>query len=83
MMISTRRFYLSLVLGLCASSVAIGASRATDNTLKSGIDRSNFDTSVKPGNDFFEYVNGEWNKRNPIPPEYSRWAHFPSCITTT
>jgi putative endopeptidase len=45
--------------------------------LKSGIDKANFDTSVRPGDDFFEYVDGTWNKENPIPPEYSRWGAFP------
>jgi len=45
--------------------------------LKSGVDRSGFDLSVKPGDDFFQHVNGTWIKRNPIPPEYSRWGSFP------
>ncbi len=43
---------------------------------KSGIDRGNFDSSVKPGEDFFQYVNGGWIKNNPIPAEYSRWGSF-------
>lgn len=50
---------------------------AAEPSLKSGIDRGTFDESVKPGNDFFEYVNGNWIKQNPIPPEYSRWGAFP------
>jgi putative endopeptidase len=45
--------------------------------LKSGIDRATFDTSVRPGEDFFLYVNGHWNQTNPIPAEYSRWGSFP------
>ncbi len=45
--------------------------------LKSGVDRSTFDTAVKPGDNFFLYVNGTWIKNNPIPPEYSRWGAFP------
>jgi putative endopeptidase len=52
-------------------------SRAAAPTLKSGIDRKTFDMSVKPGDDFFQYVNGQWIKENPIPPEYSRWGAFP------
>lgn len=67
---------LSFAVGLLVSLPA--ANRATAETaLKSGIDRSTFDTSVKPGDDFFQYVNGEWIKNNPIPPEYSRWGAFP------
>ncbi len=34
------------------------------------------DQSVKPGDDFYRYVNGTWLKNNPVPPEYSRWGAF-------
>lgn len=34
----------------------------------------NLDTSVSPGTDFFEYANGGWLKKNPIPPAYSSWG---------
>jgi putative endopeptidase len=34
------------------------------------------DRSVKPGDDFYRYVNGTWLKNNPVPPEYSRWGAF-------
>src|ERR1700744_5567722 len=31
----------------------------------------NIDTTVKPGDDFFQYANGDWLKKNPIPPAYA------------
>lgn len=34
------------------------------------------DKSVKPGDDFYKYVNGTWLKNNPVPPAYSRWGAF-------
>ena len=40
------------------------------------IDPANMDLSVKPCDDFFHYANGNWMKRNPIPPEYSQWGTF-------
>src|SRR6266496_170215 len=40
------------------------------------LDPKNMDTSVKPQDDFYLYANGRWLKRNPVPPEYSRWGSF-------
>ena len=44
------------------------------------LDPKNMDMSVKPGDDFFRYANGEWIKRTEIPPEYSRWGAFNELI---
>ncbi|HEY6071260.1 MAG TPA: M13 family metallopeptidase [Chthoniobacterales bacterium] len=40
------------------------------------IDQSNFDTSVKPSDDFFQYANGGWIKRTEIPADQTRWGSF-------
>lgn len=40
------------------------------------IDTSNFDKTVNPGDNFFDYVNGSWIKNNPIPEDKSRWGSF-------
>jgi predicted metalloendopeptidase len=61
-------FFLLGLTNICASA---------SQPLASGIDRTGFDTSVKPGENFFQYVNGNWVKENPIPAEYSRWGAFP------
>ncbi len=34
----------------------------------------NIDSTVKPGADFFDYANGGWIKKNPIPGEQSSWG---------
>lgn len=36
---------------------------------------SGMDNTIKPGNDFYEYVNGSWLKNNPIPEEYSSYGN--------
>ncbi len=41
-----------------------------------GLDPANLDRSVKPSQDFFEYSDGGWLSRNPVPPEYSRYGSF-------
>src|SRR5690348_11470273 len=72
-----RRTCLCLIAAACLGFTISPQSVAAESALKSGIDRANFDLSVKPGDDFYQYVNGTWNKNNPIPPEYSRWGAFP------
>jgi putative endopeptidase len=34
----------------------------------------NADTTVSPADDFFEFVNGAWIKKNPIPAEETQWG---------
>ncbi|MBQ2859420.1 MAG: hypothetical protein IJE82_03590, partial [Alphaproteobacteria bacterium] len=41
-----------------------------------GIKLENMDMTVKPGDDFYAYANGGWQKRNPIPDDYSRFGAF-------
>jgi predicted metalloendopeptidase len=41
-----------------------------------GIDLTNMDTSVKPGDDFYRYVNGLWLAENHIPEDRSSWGSF-------
>jgi len=35
---------------------------------------ANIDTTVSPQEDFFQYANGAWFKRNPIPEDAGRWG---------
>jgi putative endopeptidase len=45
-------------------------------TKEKAIDITNMDPSVKPGDNFYEYVNGTWIKKHPVPPEYSQYGAF-------
>lgn len=40
------------------------------------IDQSAIDKTVKPGNDFYDYANGNWLKTNEIPADQSAWGNF-------
>lgn len=57
-----------------APAVTEVAAVATE--LVSGIDKSGFDTSVRPQDDFFDYVNGTWVKNTEIPADKARWGTF-------
>ncbi|MBR2235754.1 MAG: M13 family metallopeptidase [Prevotella sp.] len=43
---------------------------------RSGIDRGNFDTSVRAADDFYQYACGGWMQKNPLPAAYSRFGSF-------
>ncbi|WP_214071655.1 M13 family metallopeptidase [Mucilaginibacter sp. dw_454] len=40
------------------------------------IDPANMDKSVKPGDDFWEYANGNWVKHHTIPAKKTSWGAF-------
>ncbi len=44
--------------------------------LKYYIDKSNMDLSIKPGDNFYEYADGNWIKNNPVPASKTRWGNF-------
>jgi putative endopeptidase len=55
------------------------AGNATSMTSKADfkyIDPANMDTSVAPGDNFFEYANGAWLKKTVIPDDKTRWGSF-------
>ena len=56
-----------------APSAAVPAAPAP---LVSGIAVANMDTSVRPGDDFYRYVNGTWLRQNTIPADKVRYGAF-------
>ncbi len=47
-----------------------------EKTMTKALDPANMDLNIKPGDDFFRFVNGNWIKNNPVPPEYSSYGAF-------
>jgi len=41
-----------------------------------GIDPANMDPSAKPCDNFYQYADGGWLKKNPIPADYPEWGAF-------
>jgi putative endopeptidase len=66
-----KRSFLSLAV--CAGTAA--AQNAVPMQSKP-LDPANMDTSVSACTDFFEYANGSWIKRNPVPAAFSQWGGF-------
>ncbi len=44
--------------------------------LRSGIDIEGMNTTVRPGDDFFAYVNGKWTAETEMPADRSRYGTF-------
>ena len=61
-----------LLLLAAVSALTISPAWATNgrpNFVPWGVDLTAMDSSVKPGDDFFDYVNGGWAKRTEIAPD--------------
>ena len=52
------------------------AVSCTNKVELSGIDKSNFDTSIRPQDDFYQYVNGTWIQETKIPADKSSYGIF-------
>ncbi|HVZ67918.1 MAG TPA: M13 family metallopeptidase [Rhizomicrobium sp.] len=64
----------ALALCLFASAACADGGKTAIGTW--GVDLSALDKSVKPGDDFFRYVNGNWLKTAVIPPDRSSTGSF-------
>ncbi|KQN28815.1 peptidase M13 [Sphingomonas sp. Leaf38] len=79
---------LVALLGVVAIGSAVARQTAqptaavpTDNTAATsygawGFDMTGMDRSVKPGDDWFRFVNGAWADRTKIPPDRSSYGAF-------
>ncbi len=59
---------------LLAGLAACSGSKSKSPSL--GVDLANFDTAVRPQDDFFRYVNGSWLDRKEIPSDQARYGAF-------
>lgn len=64
------------ILAFSVFSISTLSCKSKSGTVskKGDILYENLDTTVSPGQDFFEYANGGWLKKNPIPPDQSAWG---------
>jgi predicted metalloendopeptidase len=60
----------------CNRADTAPAPAATERPMEPGIVTTSLDTTVKPGDDFFDYANGSWVKNTPIPEDRSSIGGF-------
>jgi putative endopeptidase len=74
-------FSIAAALGLtgcerAAQPAAVAPAAVAVTAAKSGIELANLDTQVKPQQDFFRYVNGNWLAKTEIPADKASWGSF-------
>ncbi|HBV15382.1 M13 family metallopeptidase [Chryseobacterium carnipullorum] len=70
---------LFLLAGVCSLNTVNGQSKAVKTAVNStdkGLDMSLMDTSVRPQDDFYNYVSGTWMKTAKIPSDKPTWGSF-------
>jgi putative endopeptidase len=65
-----------IFLSLLFITLLAGCSDKTDKINQSHFDFSGMDTTVSPGDDFFQYANGGWMKTTKIPDDQNGWGSF-------
>ncbi|MGI9191504.1 MAG: M13 family metallopeptidase [Chitinophagaceae bacterium] len=80
MTIKQKNVLLGTALALLAASCSNTPENKTVGTsLPEGvkfIEPSYIDSTVKPGDDFYQFANGTWLKNNAIPASETRWGSF-------
>lgn len=71
-----RTMIASALLAATLSGITGCGNGKKSGAVVPAINPANMDVSVKPGNDFYSYVNGGWIRNNPLKPEYSRYGVF-------
>lgn len=56
--------------------LALAGCSSQPKSAAAGLDMSDMDTTVAPGEDFYLYACGGWIKNNPLKAEYSRFGSF-------
>lgn len=56
--------------------LALAGCSSQPKSTAAGLDMSDMDTTVAPGEDFYLYACGGWIKNNPLKAEYSRFGSF-------
>ena len=72
------------IIGICAvmaSLIMVGVF-TKGRQMNTGIKLQDMDTTVVPGDDFYDFATRGWRIANPIPADYSRYGMFDVLVNT-
>ncbi|QEY52574.1 M13 family metallopeptidase [Legionella longbeachae] len=71
------RLNVGLIFALvCSSSIFAASTEPQKSATEEALHMNWLNTNISPSQDFYSYANGNWQKNNPIPPDYSSWGSF-------
>jgi putative endopeptidase len=68
--------FIASIIGIMTMTSCSEKGQKKQNNLQDNINVTNLDSTVNPGNDFYQFATGGWQKLNPIPDEYARYGSF-------
>ncbi len=68
--------YLSIISFSVIAFACSTESKKQEATIESGLELANMDSTVRPQDDFFRFVNGNWINRTAIPSDKGSWGSF-------
>ncbi len=74
------------IIGIIAVIITVIATyfitRPKEKIMTTGIKTENMDTTIRPGDNFYDYATLGWQKANPIPDDYTRYGAFETLHDT-
>ena len=67
---------IGIIAVVFAVITAYFITRPKEVVMTTGIKAENMDSSIRPGDNFYDYATLGWQKANPIPDDYSRYGSF-------
>lgn len=67
---------IGIIAVVFAVITAYFITRPKEIVMTTGIKAENMDSSIRPGDNFYDYATLGWQKANPIPDDYSRYGSF-------
>lgn len=65
-----------LILLLIVAFACSTETKKQEEPVASGLELTNMDSTIRPQDDFFGFVNGNWIKRTAIPADRGEWGSF-------
>lgn len=71
-----KQYILLLSMGAGMAMMSCSGNQAQEEETVQAINLENMDTTIRPQDDFFGFVNGQWIANTEIPGDQGRWGSF-------